>query len=89
MHSDFFCLVSEAPFLPFNLAYAYGRSFFQIHNFSTLIADLVPPKKLATQTIFAFPKLQKTGKIEGKFNLPSFSMVFLDFGCVPVRILKK
>ena len=34
-------------------------------------------------------KLQKTDKFEGKFNLPSFSMVFLHFGCVPVGILKK
>ena len=93
-----FCYVASVnPSLPSNITYPYRRSIFQNWNFSILIADSGSSQKSSYTNYFHFSKilmgtwskLQKTNKFEGKFNLPSFFMVFLDFGCVPVRIPKR
>ena len=97
MHSGFCYIASVNPSLTSNIIFSYGRSTFLIHNFPILIADSDSSQKSSYTNYFHFSKilmgtrskLQKNNEFEGRFNLPSFSMVFVNFGCVPVRILIK
>ena len=97
MSSNFCYDASVNPSLPSNVTFPNVRSIFQNRNFSILIADLGSSQKSSYTNYFHFSeilmgtwsKLKKTDRFQGKFNLPYFFMVFLDFGCVPVGILKK
>ena len=97
MHSDFCYVASGNPSLPSSITYPYGRSFFQIRNFSIPIAHLDSSQKSSYTNYFHFfkiltgthPKSRKTMEKEGKLNLPSILQVFCNFDYVPIGIWEK
>ena len=66
--------------LPLFVSYPYGRVNFEVDFLTILIADSYSSQKSSYINYFSFskilvgiwPKMQKTGKKQGKFNLPFF-----------------